>query len=169
MADDKNSKKKIIDNYLSGFGGDQDTFIKSQPQKPMEKTAKFDSAPSKPQPTTQKAPVEMPKIEQKKPEAPKVVVPKFIKKDSELEKEITKVIQEVPKEELEKLLKPNKETKEKLLKMDFQSSGDVSEEQKRDFIEQIAKREPEPEVAEMNGALVWKWQKNRRTQARKDL
>ena len=47
--------------------------------------------------------------------------------------------------------------------MDFQSRSDMSDEEKKDFIEQIQKREPEPEVAQMNGALVWKWQQNRKT------
>jgi len=105
-----------------------------------------------------------PKVVERKPEPPRIVVPKFIKKDSELEKEIIKIIQEVPKEELERILKPTMADKDRLSKMDFQSRDDMSDEEKKDFIEQISKREPEPEVAQVNGALVWKWQKNRKDQ-----
>ncbi|MFN8575870.1 MAG: hypothetical protein U0354_03355 [Candidatus Sericytochromatia bacterium] len=167
--DNKNSKKKLTDDYMSGLGSG-DSYIKMPAQGKVQKAANFsisDKQEVKKEPVEVKKEPVMPKVPEKKPEPPKVVVPKFIKKDSELEKEIVKIIQEVPKEELERILKPTKADKERLSKMDFQSRDDMSEAEKKDFIEQISKREPEPEVAQMNGALVWKWQKNRRMDNKK--
>lgn len=170
--DNKNSKKKLTDDYMTGMGSG-DSYIKTPSQGKLQKATNFsisDKQEIKKEPVEQiKTPV-APKIPERKPEVPeppKVVVPKFIKKDSELEKEIVKIIQEVPKEELERILRPTKADKERLSKMDFQSRDDMSEAEKKDFIEQISKREPEPEVAQMNGALVWKWQKNRRVDNKK--
>ncbi|MFN4151386.1 MAG: hypothetical protein ACK4IX_10620 [Candidatus Sericytochromatia bacterium] len=152
------NKKNQGDNTF----GDQ--YIKAPTSKPIPRAAKFsieENKAPKEEVKVESKPI-APKLPEKKAEAPKIVVPKIIKKDPELEKEIIKAIQEVPKEELEKLLKPNKASKEKLLQMDFQSRSDMSEAEKKDFIEQIAKREPEPEVAQVNGAMVWKWQQNRK-------
>jgi hypothetical protein len=180
LADDNKPKKKLTDDYMAGLGDATDSYVKAPTSKPVvQKAMQFNVADKKevpkevkPEPKAEvkqevKQPV-APKVPEKKPEPPKVVVPKFIKKDTELEKEIVKVIQEVPKEELERLLKPTQAAKDRLVKMDFSSRNDMSDEEKKDFIEQIAKKEPAPEVAEMNGALVWKWQKNRREQGRKD-
>lgn len=167
--DNKNSKKKLTDDYMAGLGSG-DSYIKMPAQGKIQKASNFsisDKQEVKKEPVEVKKEPVMPKVPEKKPEPPKVVVPKFIKKDSELEKEIVKIIQEVPKEELERILKPTKADKERLSKMDFQSRDDMSEAEKKDFIEQISKREPEPEVAQMNGALVWKWQKNRRMDNKK--
>ncbi len=177
--DDKPNKKKATDDYMAGLSGNEDSYVKLPSGKPIQKIARFNIADKQEVPKEkvnteikeikrEVKPVVEPKIPERKPEPPKIVVPKFIKKDSELEKDIIKVIQEVPKEELERLLKPNKASKERLAQMDFQTRDDMSEEEKKDFIEQIVKREPEPEIAEMNGALVWKWQKNRQIQAKKD-
>lgn len=169
MSDDKNPKKKLTDDYMSGIGSG-DSYIKTPPQGKIQKAANFSISDKKEVKKEEvKADIKpvTPKVPERKPEPPKIVVPKFIKKDSELEKEIVKIIQEVPKEELERILKPTKADKERLSKMDFQSRDDMSEEEKKDFIEQISKREPEPEVAQMNGALVWKWQKNRRVEKKK--
>lgn len=165
------NKKKVTDDYMAGLSGG-DAYIKAPSGKPIPKAAKInlDDYQAKPKeevkakPLPSESKIVTPKVPENKPEIPKIVVPKFIKKDSELEKEIVKVIQEIPKEELEKILKPGKAQKEKLLQMDFQNRDDMSQEEKKDFIEMIAKREPEPEVAQMNGALVWKWQKNRKGQ-----
>lgn len=172
MSDENKAKKKATDDYMAGLSGG-DAYVKAPTTKPLQKTAKFDMPAEKQDKKEEvkqevKPQVVAPKVPEKKPELPKVVVPKFIKKDSQLEKDIVKVIQEVPREELEKILKPTKEAKERLVNMDFQNRDDMSEEEKRDFIEQIAKKEPEPEIAEMNGALVWKWQKNRRIQNKKE-
>jgi hypothetical protein len=170
-----NNKKKVTDDYMAGLGDAADSYVKAPLAKPIQKAMQFNvpekkEAPKEVKPEIKqeiKQPPVAPKIPEKKPEAPKIIVPKFIKKDSELEKEIVKVIQEVPREELDRLLKPTQASKERLAKMDFSNRGDMSEEEKKDFIEQINKREPEPEVAELNGALVWKWQKNRRAQEKK--
>ena len=171
MSDDNKPKKKSTDDYMSGMGS-SDNYIKTPPAgKPIQRAANF-SISEKKESTQEVQKVDVkqtiaPKIVEKKPEPHRIVVPKFIKKDSELEKEIVKIIQEVPKEELERLLRPNKASKERLAQMDFQNRDDMSEEEKKDFIEQISKREPEPEVAQVNGALVWKWQKNRHPEKKK--
>lgn len=145
-----------------------DQYVKMPTGKPLPKITKLSISEKQ---EVVKKPVEQPKIQQQTPaahpEKPKVVVPKFIKKDPELEKEIVKIIEEIPKEELERILKPTQGDKERLSRMDFQSRSDMSEAEKKDFIEQIQKREPEPEVAQMNGALVWKWQKNRKQSEKK--
>jgi hypothetical protein len=179
--DDKSNKKKSTDDYMAGLSGSEDSYTKMPSGKPIQKIARFNIADKQEAPKDKvdteikevkrevKPVVVEPKIPERKPEPPKIVVPKFIKKDSELEKDIIKVIQEVPREELERLLKPNRASKDRLAQMDFQTREDMSEEEKKDFIDQIVKREPEPEIAEMNGALVWKWQKNRRIQAKKDI
>lgn len=153
MSDNKN-------NQGNNTFGDQ--YIKAPTSKPIPRAAKFSIEDKKEVKEEAKAERTLPKLPEKKEEATKIVVPKIIKKDPELEKEIVKAIKEVPKEELEKLLKPSKASKEKLLQMDFQSRNDMSEAEKKDFIEQIAKREPEPEIAQVNGAMVWKWQQNRK-------
>lgn len=165
--DNKNPKKKLTDDYMAGLGS-SDSYIKTPAQGKVQKATNFSISDKQEvkKEEVKSAPV-TPKVPDRKPEPPKIVVPKFIKKDSELEKEIVKIIQEVPKEELERILKPTKADKERLSKMDFQSRDDMSEAEKKDFIEQISKREPEPEVAQMNGALVWKWQKNRRVDNKK--
>lgn len=152
-----------MSNKDNQFG---DQYVKLPTGKPVPKITKLTVSDKQELPKEEvKKPVEMPKIEVKKPETqpqlPKV--PKFIKKDPTLEKEIVKIIQEVPKAELERILKPTQVDKDRLSKMDFNSRSDMSEEEKKDFIEQIQKRQPEPEVAEMNGALVWKWQQNRKS------
>lgn len=163
-----NNKSRSSGNDSGGLGSG-DSYLKTPPAgKKIQRAANF-SITDKQEVKKEEIKVEVktptaPRPVEKKPEAPKIVVPKFIKKDSELEREIVKIIQEVPKEELEKLLRPSKADKERLSKMDFQSRDDMSEEEKKDFIEQISKREPEPEVAQMNGALVWKWQKNRKVE-----
>lgn len=150
-----------------------DQYVKMPTGKPLPKITKLSISEKQETPKQEvvKKPIEQPKIQQQTPvahpEKPKVVLPKFIKKDAELEKEIVKIIQEVPKEELERILKPTQLDKDRLSKMDFQSRTDMSDEEKKDFIEQIQKREPEPEVAQMNGALVWKWQKNRKQSDKK--
>lgn len=153
MSDNKN-------NQGNNTFGDQ--YIKAPTSKPIPRAAKFSIEDKKEVKEEAKVERTLPKLPEKKEEATKIVVPKIIKKDPELEKEIVKAIKEVPKEELEKLLKPSKASKEKLLQMDFQSRNDMSEAEKKDFIEQIAKREPEPEIAQVNGAMVWKWQQNRK-------
>ena len=152
---------------MSGMGS-ADNYIKTPPAgSKIQKAANFsisDNQDVKKEEVKSERPAPIaPKVVEKKPEPPRIVVPKFIKKDSELEKEIVKIIQEVPKEELERILRPTRADKDRLSKMDFQSRDDMSEEEKKDFIEQISKREPEPEIAQVNGALVWKWQKNRKS------
>jgi len=169
--------KKGTGNFSSGLGGYEDSFsLTKKDTIPLKRPNKLEISEKKissqpPEKKTLEPPktqVKQPDIKPKAPETPKIVLPKVIKKDSELEKEIIKIIQEVPKEELEKILNPSKESKEKLVKMDFQSRGDMSEQEKRDFVEEISKREPEPEVAQVNGALVWKWQKDRKEKAKKE-
>ncbi|GIW21285.1 MAG: hypothetical protein KatS3mg068_0292 [Candidatus Sericytochromatia bacterium] len=166
--------KKNTSNLSSGLSGSEDSFIISKRDTtPVKKATKVDINQKKEEPKvvapppTPKPQAKLPEDKPKAPEPPKIVLPKIIKKDSELEKEIIKVIQEVPKEELERILNPSKETKENFIKMDFQSRGDMSEQEKRDFVEEISKREPEPEVAQVNGALVWKWQKERKEKGKK--
>lgn len=164
--------KKGIGNFSSGLGGTEDTFsLTKRDTSPVKKANKVEisqksiETPPKPSPKPQ---AKLPDVKPQAPEPPKIVLPKIIKKDSELEKDIIKVIQEVPKEELKRILNPTKESKERLIKMDFQSRSDMSEQEKRDLVEEISKREPEPEVAQVNGALVWKWQKDRKEKSKKE-